>query len=75
MDLNFLKFLVEQKLIVADKASLLENEIATSSKNIEEILLSQKILNENELAILKGKYFGLPVKAFAPQDTIPQDIL
>lgn len=75
MDLNFLKFLVEQKLIVADKASLLENEITSSGKNIEEVLLNQKVFGENELVLMRGKYFGLPVKTFSPQDTIPQDIL
>lgn len=75
MDLNFLKFLAGQKLITADKASLLEKEINPSGSNIEELLLSQKVLNENELAIVKGKYFGLPIKTFLPQDTIPQDVL
>ena len=75
MDFNFLKFLVERKIITADKASLLESEINANSKNIEETLLAQKILNEDELATLKGQYFGLPTKTFTPQETIPQDIL
>ncbi|MCX6737516.1 MAG: GspE/PulE family protein [Candidatus Parcubacteria bacterium] len=75
MDLNFLKFLAGQKLITADKASLLEKEVNPSGSNIEELLLNQKVLSENELTIVKGKYFGLPVKTFLPQDTIPQDVL
>jgi len=66
--------LIEKGVLTKDQADSLMEEIKTSKKKEEEVLLSKNILGEEELFILKSEVSGIPFKNVVPID-ISLDIL
>ena len=72
--MSLIKKLIEKEIITKDQADSLMEEIKTSGKKEEEILLSKKILEEEELFKLKSEVSGIPFKDILPID-VSLDIL
>ena len=66
--------LIEKGIITKDQADSLIREIKTSEEKEERILLSKKILTEEELFKLKSEVLGVPFKDILPID-VSLDIL
>jgi type II secretory ATPase GspE/PulE/Tfp pilus assembly ATPase PilB-like protein len=56
---SFVLFLLENKVIGRDIFDIIENSGYINSKNINEFLLSVTGISEEELTVLKAKYYGL----------------
>ncbi len=60
--MSFLNFLATKNIISADQIPFLKEQIKTTQKNIDTILLDSGITRENLLQV-KGEYYGVPYKA------------
>lgn len=68
---EFLIFLVQEKLLNEDKALEIEEKSLAEQKDIEEIILKEKLLNEEALAQAKGKFWNLPYIDLTTKDIDP----
>ena len=72
--MSLIKKLIEKGVITKEQEASLVKEIRTSKKKEEEVLLSNKILGEEELFKLKSEVSGIPFKDVLPID-VSLDIL
>ncbi len=71
--MSFLNFLATKKVIAPDQIPFLKEQIKTSGKSIDLILLDGGVSKE-DLLLVKGEYFGVPYKSLESYN-IPFDIL
>jgi len=71
----FLSTLIQKGLIKQSDASGLLQEAQSLEKSVEEIIYERNLVDEKILAQLKGELFKLPIKQFAKDEVIPQNIL
>jgi len=72
--MSLIKKLIEKEIITKEQGDSLTKEIETSRQKEEELLLSKKILEEEELFRLKSEVSGIPFKDVLPID-VSLDIL
>jgi len=66
--------LVKKGILEKEKAASLEDELKTSGKKEEELILEKGIVSEDFLFELKSGYFKIPLKKIRPEE-IPLEIL
>ena len=66
--------LVKKGILEKEKAASLEEELKTSGKKEEELILEKGIVSEDFLFELKSGYFKIPFKKIRPEE-IPMEIL
>lgn len=71
--MSFLNFLTTKNIISAEQVPFLKEQIKSSDKKLDSILL-EKGMNKEELLELKGEYFGVPYKNLETYE-IPFEIL
>jgi len=71
--MSFLNFLATKNIISSEQIPFLKEQVKTSSKPLDSILLAQG-MNKEELLEVKGEYFGVPYKSLESYN-IPFDIL
>ena len=71
--MSFLNFLATKNIISADQIPFLKEQIKTSQKNIDSILIDSGLSKESLLQT-KGEYYGVPYK-WLESYNIPFDIL
>lgn len=59
--------LVRKNLITQDQASLVENEVTTSNKKEEDVLVAQKFIEEDKLFSTKAEIFGFNFRKVDPK--------
>ena len=66
--------LVKKGILEKEKAASLEEELKTSGKKEEELILEKGIVSEDFLFELKSGYLKIPFKKIRPEE-IPMEIL
>ncbi len=72
--MDFISFLKERKLIDNKTALLLEDRMRSSGNALEEIILAEKILQEDALFRAKSEALGIPLRGGDIQE-IPSEVL
>ena len=71
---ELLKVLVENNIINADQAREVWREVKEKKKNVEDVLLRKKLVDEEELVKLKTKLYNLPY-ANLLEEKIGQEVI
>lgn len=71
---ELLKFLVENNFIEFEQLKKLVKDARVDNKEIEEMLLTKKVINEEELTRIKAKIYGLEYADLTEME-IPEDVL
>lgn len=71
--MSFLSFLTDKRIISAEQLPFVKEQIKTSDKTIDSILLESG-MDTQRILELKGEYYGVPFKKIESKD-IPYDIL
>lgn len=72
--MDLIKLLIEKNLIKKEDAARLESEIKTSGQSVEELLLSEKMVDESILFTLKSEALKVPLKDLDSEE-IPLKVL
>ncbi|MEW5805607.1 MAG: ATPase, T2SS/T4P/T4SS family [Patescibacteria group bacterium] len=67
--------LVEKGLLTQAQIQILQKEANTRGVNLEDLIIEQSLVAEQELLDLKSQIFGLPVKNFVDDETVPREVL
>lgn len=71
--MSFLNFLVTKKILTEDQLPFLKEQIKSSDKSIDGLLMDGGI-NKTDLLSMKGEYYGVPYKSLDDYN-VPFDIL
>lgn len=71
--MSFLSYLSEKNIIPAEQVPFIKDQIKTSEKDLESILVDTGVTKQTILE-LKGEYFGVPFRSLE-NNNIPYDIL
>ncbi len=73
-DKALLKSLVEESLLTQEGITALSRDSVSLKRGIEELLTERRMVEDGELARVKGKLLGIPYKSFSP-DELSKEIL
>jgi type IV pilus assembly protein PilB len=66
--------LVKRGILTKEKEKSLKKEMESLGKREEEVILDNKILNEDELFALKSEILKIPLKKFDPKEISPETL-
>ncbi len=72
---TIIELLIKNQKIDQATADKLLKESQSLNRSVEEILYERKIVSEKDLAQIKSDYYRIPVKYFAKEDIIPNEVL
>jgi len=70
-----LEILVKENLLTQSLAEKIQKESEVLEREVEDLVLERRIVNERKLLEIKSKIFSLPVKIFKKDEEIPKEVL
>jgi len=70
-----LEILIKENLLTQSLAEKIQKESEVLEREVEDLVLERRIVNERKLLEIKSKIFSLPVKIFKKDEEIPKEVL
>ena len=70
-----LEILTKENLLTQSLAEKIQKESEVLEREVEDLVLERRIVNEKKLLEIKSKIFSLPVKIFKKDEEIPKEVL